>query len=172
MKDGLKSKSGANEAAFVDYIINRCQSDKGVAARLRRADNPATEYQSWDVLAAWRIDLEDEQQRLPFATIAAAIARSKVEKNGTSGIGRSIASCYEDGRESKQGQARLRRLLACDSAREACRILRAVFSLIDSRGADKPDYARLLGELRKFHWRQERVKAAWAQDFYRSGGEQ
>jgi hypothetical protein len=70
-------------SAFVDYIINRCQADNGLRAALKRADNPATEYQSWEVLAGFHVNLEYENQRLPHATVAAAIARAKVGQNGT-----------------------------------------------------------------------------------------
>ena len=136
--------------AFVDYIINRCQADNGLRAALKRADNPATEYQSWEVLAGFRINLEYENQRLPHAAIAAAIARAKIEKNGTMKIGQAIARCYEDGNASDQAKAKLRRLLACDSVPEACRILRPLFSLIESKGKTVLDYANLLSDLLRF----------------------
>ena len=68
------------EQQFVQFIIERCKQDKGFAARLRRADNPATEYQSWEVLGPW-VDLENNFQRLPYAVIAASIARAKVDFN-------------------------------------------------------------------------------------------
>jgi len=161
-------KATSRNLAFVEYIISRCQSDNGLRAALKRADNPATEYQSWEVLAGFKIDLEHENQRLPFATIAAAIARSKVEKNGTTKIGLAIARCYEDGNASDQAKARLRRLLACDSVPEACRILRPLFSLIEAKGGVTLNYAQLLDELLWFGHEdsQLRIKARWAQDFY------
>ena len=154
--------------AFVDYIINRCQADNGLRAALKRADNPATEYQSWDVLAGFRVNLEYENQRLPHAAIAAAIARAKIEKNGALKIGQAIARCYEDGNASDQAKAKLRRLLACDSVPEACRILRPLFSLIESKGKTALDYANLLSDLLRFGHEDSRayIKARWAQDFY------
>lgn len=154
--------------AFVDYIINRCLVNNGLRAALKRADNRATEYQSWEVLAGFNINLEHENQRLPYATIAAAIARTKVEKNGTSKIGQAIARCYEDGNASDQAKAKLRRLLACDSVPEVCRILRPLFSLIEARGNMALDYASLLDDLLWFSHddSQLRIKARWAQDFY------
>lgn len=154
--------------AFVDHIIRRCQADNGLHAALKRADNPTTEYQSWEVLAGFHINLEYENQRLPHAAIAAAIARAKVEKNGTAKIGQAIARCYEDGNASDQAKARLRRLLACDSVPEACRILRPLFSLIEAKGNIVPDYAGLLNDLLWFGHddSRTRIKARWAQDFY------
>ena len=162
--DSPRSKS----LAFVDYIIHRCQVGNGLRAALTRADNPATEYQSWEALAGFHINLEYENQRLPHTTIAAAIARAKVEQNGTVRIGQAIARCYEDGNASDQAKAKLRRLLACDSVPEACRILRPLFSLIESRGNIVPDYASLLNDLLWFGHdeSQARIKARWAQDFY------
>ena len=154
--------------AFVDYIINRCQADNGLRAALKRADNPATEYQSWEVLAGFQVNLEYENQRLPHATIAAAIARAKIEKNGTVRIGHAITRCYDDGNASDQARAKLRRLLACDSIPEACRILRPLFALIESRGDTVPDYGSLLNDLLRFGYEDSRghIKARWAQDFY------
>lgn len=153
---------------FINNVIQRCQEDKGWAARLRRADNPATEYQSWELLAAYGVDLEKEWERLPFAMMAAAIAKAKVERNGNLGLGRAIAACYDNGRDSAQAKARLRRLLACDDLPELCRILRPLFSLIDSKAGRPLDYARLLRQLQRFAFDAQRIKAQWAQEFYGS----
>lgn len=155
---------------FVHGVIRRCKDDKGLAARLRRADNPSTEYQSWELLALYGIDLENDLERLPFVTIAAAIAKAKAENNGTLSLGRAIAACYDDGSESKrkQGQARLRRLLACNDLAELCRVLRPLFSLIDSRVNQNLDYVRLLRQMWRFPADPIRVKAQWAQEFYGS----
>lgn len=154
------------EERFVRSVIQQCQQDKGLAARLRRGDNPATEYQSWELLASFGVDLEREHQRLPFVTMAAAIARSKAECNGSLSLGRALAACYEDGRDSSQAKARLRRLLACDDLGEVCRILRPLFSLIESKAGQPLDYLRLLKQLRRFPFSAQQVKAQWAQEFY------
>lgn len=156
----------SREERFVSSVIQRCQQDKGLAARLRRADNPATEDQSWELLNSYGIDLTVEAQRLPFATIAAAIAKAKTERNGGLSLGRAIAACYADGRDSDQAKARLRRLLACDDLAELCRILRPLFSLIDSKAGQQLDYLRLLKQLCRFDFAAQQVKAQWAQEFY------
>jgi CRISPR system Cascade subunit CasB len=162
--DTPRSKS----LAFVNYIISRCQADNGLRAALKRADNPATEYQSWEVLAGFQVNLEYDNQRLPYATIAAAIARTKADQNGKAKIGQAIARCYEDGNASDQAKAKLRRLLACDGVPEACRILRPLFSLIEAKGDTALDYASLLDDLLWFSHddSQNRIKARWAQGFY------
>ncbi|UWX57357.1 type I-E CRISPR-associated protein Cse2/CasB [Chlorobaculum sp. MV4-Y] len=165
-----EKKTGRPEK-FVEFVIGLCQKDKGAAAALRRADNPATEYQSWEYLARFSVDLEKPFERIPYATIAAAIARAKAEHNGSAGIGKAIAFCYEDRSKSDQAKARLRRLLACDSVTEACRILRPLFSLIDSKAPVTLDYAKLLDQLLWFNSNSNRIKTAWATDFYRHAGE-
>lgn len=154
--------------SFVEYVIDRCKTDNGLRAALKRADNPATEYQSWEVLAGFKINLEYEHERLPYAAIAATIARAKIERNGSVQIGLAIARCYEDGNNSDQAKAKLRRLLACDSVSEVCRILRPLFSLIEAKAHGGLDYARLLDDLLRFSHdeRQTRIKARWAQSFY------
>lgn len=162
--DTLAAQS--RESRFVDFVIARCLVDKGLAARLRRADNRATEYQSWDLLGQMGIDLEREDQRLPFVTVAAAIAKSKAEQNGKLRLGKAIADCYEDGSKSDQAAMRLRRLLACDELSEVCRILRPLMSLIDSKVSQPMDFTRLLVQLRQFSHNAQRSKAQWAQEFY------
>jgi CRISPR system Cascade subunit CasB len=165
--DNDNEKKTGRADKFVEFVIGLCQRDKGAAAALRRADNPATEYQSWEYLAGFNIDLENQFERVPYAAIAAAIGRAKVERNGSAGIGKAIAFCYDDKSTSEQAKARLRRLLACDSVGEACRILRPLFSLIDSKAAVTLDYAKLLDQLIWFQRDSNRVKTAWATDFYR-----
>ncbi len=163
-----KSKNRAR--SFVEFIIQGClaEKNKAMGAALRRADNPATEYQSWEYLAKFGVDIDKDWQRLPYATIAANIAKAKPTGNGNTGIGRAIALCYADGKESDQAKARLRRLLSCDSVEEVCRILRPLFTLIVSKTDSNLDYAKLLEQLLKFHWDDSRqsIKACWAQDFY------
>lgn len=161
-KDTLRDKS----ASFVDAVLKRCKKDKGYAARLRRADNPDTEYQCWETLAAFGVDLEKEYQRLPYATVAAAVAKNKSGKSGSLTLGRAIAQCYEDGNANDQAKAKIRRLLACQNITETCRILRPMLTLIESRIGRPLDYSRLLNQLLRFSWYQQGVKSQWAQEFY------
>lgn len=167
--DQQSTQSGtkkSSEERFVETVVERCQNDKGLAARLRRADNPATEYQSWELLGSLSylgVDLEKDYKRLPFVTVAAAIAKSKTERNGSLALGKAILACYDNDRESDQAKARLRRLLACDELAETCRILRPVLTLIDSKVGQPLDYVRLLRQLRFFG---HRTKTQWAQEFY------
>lgn len=166
-KSAQATQEKSREQRFVETVIERCQKDKGMAARLRRADNPATEYQSWELLSWFGVDLEKDYERLPFTTIAAGIAKSKSEHNGSLTLGKAIAACYDDGRESSQAKARLRRLLACDELGEVCRVLRPVLTLIDARVGQPLDYVRLLRQLRFFTFESgQRTKTQWAQEFY------
>ena len=153
---------------FVKFIIELIHKDNGAAAALKRADNPATEYQSWEYLARLPfIDIDKDYERLPYATIACAMAKAKAEQNGSVRIGAAIAHCYDDGNNSEQAKAKLRRLLACDSIEETCRVLRPLFSLIHSKAGIQLDYADLLQDLYWFHNNDQRVKSKWAQNFYR-----
>ncbi|MDD4914705.1 MAG: type I-E CRISPR-associated protein Cse2/CasB [Methylococcales bacterium] len=151
---------------FVEFTIRQCLADKGLVAALKRADNPATEFQSWAYLAGFSIALDNDKKRLPYAAIAAAIARAGSERNGRTGIGRAIALCYEEGNNSDQARIKLRRLLCCDTVEDVCGILRPLFGLIDSRVAISLDYVRLLSNLRYFETDSQAIKRQWAQDFY------
>jgi len=136
---------------FVRRTIKKCLDNPGIAATLRRADNPNTEYQSWDYLASFQIDLDKAYVRLPYATIAAAIAKAEPRQNGRIGIGRAIALSYEDDNQDPPAKAKLRRLLACDSTEEVCSVLRPLFSLTNSRVSTDLDYSRLLSDLLFFN---------------------
>jgi CRISPR system Cascade subunit CasB len=167
--------------AFVDDVIKRLKKhDTAFGAALRRADNPATERQSWEYLCRW-CDITKKWECKPYALIGAALAKAKPEVNGHLGIGRAIARCYPDEKEfndNKQSAAtiKLRRLLACDTTEEACVILRSLLSLIEARRLShniQLDYADLLKDLlHSNEWFNNRVKAKWAMDFYRKKEEE
>ncbi len=162
MSDNAAVKKRRGEM-FVDFVISRIQTDNAFRAALTRADNPATEYQSWEYLAKW-CDLDKDWERRPVATIAAAIAGSKPKRDGDLGIGKAIAACYDDGNKSDQAKAKLRRLLACNSVSEVCRILRPLLRLIASKGKFL-SYGRLLNDLMYFGDGEEK-RTQWAVDFY------
>lgn len=161
-----KPEKQSRGEVFVHYVISRCQQDNGFAARLRRADNPATEYQSWELLAGFNVDLEKEWQRLPYCVVAAAIAKAKPEVDGQLGLGAAIAACYDDKSQSDQAKAKLRRLLACANTTEVCAILRSLLALINSRNV-KLNFSKLLDDLLWFSGDgRERIRSRWAQNFY------
>ena len=148
--------------SFVRYVLGRLDQDPAFGAALRRADNPATEYQSWEYLAPW-CDLERESERRPFVVIAGAIARAKPVSDGKFGLGKSIAHCFEDGNQSDNAKTKLRRLLACDTVQESCAILRPLLSLMASRGVSV-NYGEILDDLLWF--KADRTRAHWASGFY------
>lgn len=167
----MSEKKIERSASFIEYVIKIASKSKGIAASLKRADNPATEYQSWEHLATFGVDLEKDYQRLPHALIAASIAKAKTSTNGSAGMGEAIASCYPNGSESDQAKAKLRRLIACDSVEEVCQILRPLLQLIHSKSNKTLDYIRLLNELQEFNWNSQKVKTKWAQNFYRQNSQ-
>jgi len=154
---------------FVAFVIDRIGKDSAFRASLSRADNPDTEYQSWEYITNWCDDLKNEWELKPFAVIAAAISRTKPKADGNLGVGSAIAQCYEKGNKSDQAKAKLRRLLSCDSAKEACVTLRPLLNLISSRGV-RLCYSRLLNDLLYFG-EGEKAKIRWATDFYGRRGD-
>ena len=167
---------------FVNYVMEFCKAEnKAALAALKGADSSHHKKQekSFHYLAPFYIDTNNESEWKPYATIASAIAKSNAEKNGATGIGRTIARCYGvshsgDKKESKEIDAqavnKLSRLLACDSTSEVCRVLRPLFSLIDSKGLAKNiNYISLLRDLEYFNIdsNRERTKEYWTRDFYR-----
>jgi CRISPR system Cascade subunit CasB len=151
--------------AFVEYALVRMQNDTAFGAALRRADNPATEYQAWEYLANW-CAIDNQFELFAFAVVSAALARAKPGRDGFMGLGQAIAACYSEGgtpgNQADAAKSRLRRVLACSTIEEVCRVLRPVLSLIASRGVAL-DYGKLLDDLLKYgEWTRQR----WAVDFY------
>ena len=157
-------KEGRGEA-FVLHVLGRMEIDHGLGAALRRADNPATEYQSWEHLERW-VDLSDERQRLSFITVGAALARAKPGHDGAAGLGKALASCYDDEAESDQARAKLRRILACETLEELAGVLRPLLSLVASKAKQPLSYGLLLQDLLGFGFDPQRLRIRWARDFY------
>lgn len=175
--DTKNTEQQTREERFVANIIDLIGHNKGDAASLKRADNPATEYQSWRVLAQFGVDIEKRYECIPFATIAAAIARAKPEQNGRMPLGRALLECYHEKALANQnsgddasdpGAMHLRRLLACDRMDEFSDVLRPILSLIARKGAAL-DYAALLADMRWFNEpkHREHAKRRWASQYYR-----
>jgi CRISPR system Cascade subunit CasB len=158
-------KKETKEERYVTSVIERIKTDTAMAAALKRADNPATEYQAWEYLADFNIDLENPKERIPYIIISAAIARAKPDQDGNYALGAAIASCYEEGKASDQARSKLRRLLACETIEEVCTILRPLLGLIASRGKNVA-YGKLLNQLAWFAQDPQKIKIKWAQDFF------
>jgi CRISPR system Cascade subunit CasB len=154
-------KKNSKGAAFVAFVLKRLVQDNAFGAALRRADNPATEYQSWEYLASW-CDLENTYERMYFATVAAGLAHVKQSIDTPASIGSAIARSYKDGNQDDSAKRKLRRLLACDTSAEACQWIRPVLRLAESRGV-RLNFGRLLDDLLRFG---PKVKERWAMDFY------
>ncbi len=151
--------------SIINTIIKRCEADSAFRAALRRADNPDTEYQSWEYIAQYGANLEFSDSRLAYAIIFAAVARDAKGKDGTLNLGTSLLKAYDDNRDSAPARSKLRRLLACDSVDEVCGVLRSILKLIGSK-AVRISYETLLYDLKGFHSKGEQVKARWAQSFF------
>lgn len=157
-KNTVKKSRGA---AFVVYVLKKIEQDNAFGAALRRADNPATEYQSWEYLAKW-CDLDNSYERTCFATVAAALAHAQRSVDTKTSIGSAIALSYSDGNQDDSAKRKLRRLLACDTSQEACQWVRPVLRLAESKGV-RINFGRLLDDLLYFG---AKVKERWAMDFY------
>jgi CRISPR system Cascade subunit CasB len=161
-----EKKKTSRGGEFASFVIERLKRDTGFGAHLRRADNPATEYQAWEILTAW-CDIEKHWERLPFAVIGASLAKGKPEHEGVLPLGKAIAMSYEKGNQDDAAKAKLRRLIACTTAVEACMVLRSLLRLIHSRGKNL-NHGQLLDQLLFFN---EKTRLRWASDFYGKRGD-
>ncbi|MBI9094964.1 MAG: type I-E CRISPR-associated protein Cse2/CasB [Sphaerochaeta sp.] len=163
---------------FVAYVLQRISSggDTGFSAKLRRADNQDTEYQSWEILSKW-VDLENEKERKAYGLIAASLAKGTIENDGIGSIGVALRRSFfakatgEDIVKSTEC-SRLQRLLSCRDSFELLGILRSLLRYLDAKGID---YSRvqLLDEILWFDStnQRDRIRAGWAQGFFRKEGD-
>lgn len=150
-------------AKFINSIIAQ-KNDISSISKWKKADNPNLEFHAWELLVPWCKNLTDEYDRLPLATIGAAFARRKLDKDGTLNFGRALYFCYPEN-NSGPGTSRLRRMLSCSDTLEVCKMIKPCLKLIDSKGVDL-NYASLLDDIRFF---SDKTKLSWAQQYYQGG---
>lgn len=161
---GIEEKTSVVQSVFL-----RMKSDSAFRAALKRADNPATEYQSWEYLADYGVQLDKDYVRLPYATVFAAMAKSGMESDGIYGLGQALCAAYDWDKESEPARSKLRRIIACSDVAELCSVLRSVLQFIASKNVPVC-YQNLLNDLIYFG-DGERVKSKWAQQFYGTNSE-
>jgi len=159
-------------AKFVAETIKRCRDDdrsgnNAFRAAMRRADNPRTAAFAWPHLAEW-CDIGREDERLPFALVAAAIARESPDHDGNKDIGQLFKSCCADQDDVEREQRRFGRLVGCNNRIELCVVLRPVLRYLQSKipekiGYGEIGYTRLLKDILYYG---ERVKMRWAANFF------
>lgn len=155
---------------FINWVLSK-NRDKGVIAKLRKADSETTEYQAWEILARW-IDLDNPWQRRAFGLISASITRVKAQKDGDLGLGTALRRLYlqhakENEIEHSAEALRLRRILSCRDQRELVAVLKPLLRYLVTNEI-AISHTRLLKELLWFdHERaQERIRIRWAKEFY------
>lgn len=155
---------------YVEYVLGRKNEDNGFAARMRRADNRDMEDRSWDVLTAFGVNLELDQERLPFVLVGSALCKADIAKDGDNNLGASLAGCYKDYGEPGQetpGHKHLLRILGCSTSQEIFQTLRPLLKFINDKTILPLNHARLLDDILFFEGgKAERVKKRWAMAFY------
>lgn len=159
MVDDKKQK----EDRFVEYVLQNLSRDTGFRATLTRADNPQTEPQAWPYLANY-CDLEKPWERLPYALVAACMARLRAEKNGTQSLGEALRFSKENLLEDDDSiERKLRRILACDNVEELVSVLRPILRYVTGKENVSLNYAQLLRDVLYFN---EKTKTIWAKQYY------
>lgn len=160
--------------SFVNYVIHEINDDKGkgFGAKLRKADNENTEYQSWEILSRW-VNIEWDSDRKAFALIGASMARAKPSEDGKFSVGEALRMVHLRDKdigdiEKSPSALRLRRILACKEKDELLDILKPIIRYVESNGIVL-HYVRLLDEILWFNNERsrEKTRARWAQDFFR-----
>lgn len=153
------------EVKLISVILSRCLQDSAFRAALKKADNPDTEYQSWEYLASYGVNLEFAERRCPYTTVFSAAARSGRSNDGHLKFGIALLRAYENDRESVPAKSRLRRVLSCNTTEELCLIMRPVLKFIASKEIPI-SYGLLLRDLKYFGVHPDKTKASWAQQFF------
>ncbi len=157
---------------FVDYIFRLCNSDSGIASKLKRAGSENQAVSSYGILVGAGVDIEKYYQLIPHSIVAEIIAKSKLESDaGKENFGKVLRLSTElkKGDDKEINDTRMRRILNCDTLEELQVILRPVLNFIISRGfIGNLCLHDFLNDLLYFEHEaaQNRIKKKWAKGFY------
>ena len=153
-----------NIQGFTAYIKGN-YANKGFMADMRKAASTATRHYAWPMMAPF-CDLKVHAQEEAFSLVGCALARSRKDVPSTGNLGASLrVMTLLDKRFPGKGgptDGRMKRLLACRSSVEMCRLLRPVLGLVQSKGVGV-DHAKLLEDI--LGW-GETVRRNWAAAYY------
>lgn len=156
-------------SAFVQGMVGLCMQSKGARAALRRSLSPEQESGSWIYLSPW-IDLTDTKKRKIHVLIAGMLASEKTVGAGLLSLGKALRLAVKDRKKNEGAKnqfpddPRFRRLLATDDIDDVLLVLRPIIQFIQSRCPGQLDYSSVLRDLEFYG---ERVRARWAQEFFR-----
>lgn len=156
------------KSTFFDLIFRAVkENDKSTLANVKCADRPALMYRFYPLLAKAGINL-DEKSSLPYAVLSASIVRLGLTANGTLPLGQAIRYCYKDREPDDPAlQARLRRLLSCETTVELSKVLAKMLPMIESGLEGKSlDYQSACKFMLYFEQNPRRSRMRLIKDFY------
>ncbi len=150
---------------FVDYVFRCVERDKGARASLRKADSESQEWKAWSIIYPAIENLEAYSRPI-YSMIASAIAKSRMEKDGTIKLGEAVR--VADGVENGETSKRMLRLLSVSDSEELLMVMRRLLPYLISKGIDIC-FTSLLSDLKAFEYgeRKQEVKARWMNDYLR-----
>jgi CRISPR type I-E-associated protein CasB/Cse2 len=160
------SQALAQAKRFVEWLLEN-REDSGVMANLRRGFSEATEHYVWPHLARF-CSLEDEKERMIFATIAACFAfhPEHTEEGNFGTTLRQIALARQAGDDPLQAfEGRFRRIVMATTVQDLCQQLRSLVQLAKASGI-KINYVQLLSDLLSWDQNARQIKVQWAEAYY------
>lgn len=144
--------------------------DRGLVANLRKWWSPATRHHAYPVLGRVKA-LKDERRQLVAALFAVhATSGANPHSSGGNSLGKA-ALMLAGGNSKSPGfdsmERHFRRLLACTDLDDLQPQLHRLVKRLSSSSVHI-DYARLLGDLRRFDKSPEKVKTDWAVGFWQA----
>jgi len=145
--------------------LRKIANDRGKMAALRRATIASMERQAWPVIHS----LGEDISNLAARAIGAFYAEHPVEDCKAFSFGTTCRRIATDsGGEFDVPDSfdrRFRRLLACDSAEDVVRQLRAWIRFASSKGV-AVNYEKLFWDILAWDNNSERIKLSWARGFW------
>lgn len=163
-EDDLTSK--INAEYLVSSIFRIKNDNKGDAANLRRANNPATQHYAWPIMVRLGFSLSNARNNAIIPLIAASIANEPTSDNGNTPFAKILGALAK---ESPSLEKRFSRLVDATNAVELCGLLGSNINLVQSKSdSSRIDYIALTKELISFDYKRDAIRAKWSEQFYRN----